>query len=152
MNKKSVNIFKKILKNKKGMTMPEIMAGVMVMTIMASAGAVNVLKNLDQVRITATVSEMLSIRDALLNYQRDNPGETASSLSTLVTNDYLMEGVDEAPDIDMETDYDEDAWNENYVKVWPTSSARGSLTSSGPDKDIATTSDNIVVALEKIVE
>lgn len=151
MRKKLVNIFKKIFKNKKGMSMPEIMAGIMVMTIMASTGAVNVLRSAEQARISASISEMIAIRDALINYQRDNPGETVSSLSTLVTYDYLMKGIDDAPDTDMETDYTEDAWNKDYAIVWPTAIARGSLTSFGPDKDIATTSDNIVVALEKIV-
>jgi prepilin-type N-terminal cleavage/methylation domain-containing protein len=146
---------KQFLSNKKGFTLSEIMASMVILSVVTTTGAINVAKNLDNARINATIQEMLAIRDALNNYQRDHPGYTitsTSSMSTLITNDYLLEGVTDAPDSDLETDYTEDAWGRDYVITLPTDSKRGSIKSGGADQDLATTSDNIEAALEKVVQ
>ena len=130
--------------------MPEIMAGVMIITIMGATGAVNVLKQVEGSRTGSTIQEMLAIRDAMLVYQTDNPGKTISTVTTLVTYDYLLKGVEDAPNSDLETDYKEDAWNNDCDFVWPALDERGTLTSAGPDGEMDTKTDNIVVALEKI--
>lgn len=156
-----MKILKKIFtRTKKGITLPEIMASLAIISIMGAAGTQNVLKYLTEARINATIQEMQSMRDAIMEYQRENFGETVSTVTTLVTYDYLNQGITDAPDSSLETDYKEDAWDEDYEFVWPTINDRGYIASAGPDgildadnggDALAISDDDIVIGLEKIV-
>lgn len=155
----------KRLRNKRGISMPEIMASISIMAILAGTGVTNAVNQMSKAKLVATMDEMKSIRDALIAYQQDNPGDTISTITTLVTEAYLSQGFTDAPNIDLESNWKEDAWGETYVFVPPFVEPdgdykRGSLSSGGPDGEIeddpATVgyneaSDNIIIGLEPMV-
>ena len=154
-----MKILKKIfVRTKKGITLPEIMASLAIISIMGAAGTQNVLKYLTEARINATIQEMQSMRDAIMEYQRENFGETVSTVTTLVTYDYLNQGITDAPDSSLKTNYKKDAWDEDYEFSWPTLTLRGYIASAGPDGildadngGVEESNDDIVIGLEKIV-
>lgn len=144
--------------------MPELMAGISVIAILAGTGATNAVKQINQAKITATMDEMKSISLAVTEYQKDNPGETISSINTLVTQYYLTQGFVEAPNSELKTDWTEDTWGTDYKLTPPSIETdgdfiRGSLESAGPDgkltDDTATpyneADDNIKITLEPMV-
>jgi hypothetical protein len=82
-----------------------------------------------------------------------------------VTQQYLAQGFVAAPDADLETDWKQDVWNNDYTLVPPSVEAdgdyiRGSLESAGADgiltDDETTTAydesdDNIKISLEPMI-
>lgn|SRR3989338_3883362 len=155
----------RFLKDKKGISMPELMAGITIMSILAGTGVTNAIGQISHARLAATMDEMKSISEALLAYQQDHPGDTISTITTLVSQGYLTEGFTEAPDTDLETDWKEDAWGLAYTLLAPSVDTdgdylRGYLKSAGSDgkmiDDPATsgideTDDNIRITLEAMV-
>lgn len=152
------------IKKQQGISMPEIMASITIMAVLAGTGVTNAVGQVGRAKLIATMDEMKSIRDALMTYQQDHPGDTISTITTLITYDYLTKGFTDAPDSDLETNWKEDAWGNSYRFVPPYIDdgdyERGSLTSGGPDGEIDDdpdtldydeTDDNIVIALEAIV-
>ncbi|HBH46640.1 MAG: hypothetical protein A2445_02675 [Candidatus Jacksonbacteria bacterium RIFOXYC2_FULL_44_29] len=145
--------------------MPEIMASITVMAVLAGTGVTNAVNQISQAKLIATMDEMKAVRDSLMAYQQDYPGDTISTITTLVTKGYLAEGFTDAPNSDLETNWKEDAWGKSYALVPPAIDQdgdylRGSLESAGPDgkttNDPATTDydeakDNIKITLEPIV-
>lgn len=159
----------KRLKKQRGITMPEIMAGIAIMSILAGTGVVSAVNQINKARLIATMDEMKTLSTALMDYQKDHPGDTISTVSsletTLVREGYLAEGFTEAPDTDLETDWSEDAWGNSYTLVVPSIEAdgdyiRGSLESAGADGKLINdpltesyneTDDNIKIALEPMI-
>ncbi|MEK9165408.1 MAG: type II secretion system protein [Patescibacteria group bacterium] len=155
----------KRLKKQQGISMPEIMAGIAIMSILAGTGVVSAVNQINKARLVATMDEMKAISTALMDYQKDHPGDTLTSTTTLVTQNYLAEGFTVAPDTDMETDWGYDAWGNKYTLIPPSIEAdgdyiRGSLESGGADGKIADdpltldykeTDDNIKIALEPMI-
>ena len=102
---------------------------------------------------------------ALAEYHKDYPGDTISTITTLVTKGYLAEGFTQAPDTDLETDWKEDAWGNSYTLSAPSVDSdgdyiRGYLESAGSDgvltDDTATSNrdeddDNIRITLEPMI-
>ncbi|MFH1713397.1 MAG: prepilin-type N-terminal cleavage/methylation domain-containing protein, partial [Candidatus Jacksonbacteria bacterium] len=56
----------KRLKKKRGISMPEIMASIAVMSILAGTGIVSAVNQINQARVVATMDEMKSISTALM--------------------------------------------------------------------------------------
>jgi len=144
--------------------MPELMASISIMAILASTGAKGVVNQINQARLTATMQEMQAISEALIDYHKDHPGDTISTITTLVTYGYLTEGFTDAPDSDLETDWKEDAWGNDYKLSKPYIAEdgdleRGFLESAGPDceltdnpeTDYDETDDNIKITLEPMI-
>lgn len=155
----------KIAKNQRGISLPEIMAGITIMTILTGVGVKSAVNQINDAHITATMEEMKGISEAVSEYHRVNPGSTISTISTLVSKGYLAEGFTDAPDSDLETDWSEDSWGGDYKITPPIVEAdgdymRGSLESAGTDgifaDDPVTTGldesdDNIKITLEPMV-
>ena len=152
------------IKNQQGISMPEIMAGITIMAILAGTGATSAVKHISQARVAATMTEMKAISEAFAQYHADNPGRT-TTITTLKNNGYLAEGFTDAPDSDLETDWGEDAWGNDYTLVKPFVDddgdyERGSLESAGadgefednPDTDSYDESDdNIKITIEPMI-
>lgn len=160
-----MSTFQVIRKNIRGISMPEVMASITVMAVLAGTGVTSAVNQISRSRIIATMDEMKSISLALDQYHQDNPGNTISTITTLVTYNYLTEGFTQAPDSDLKTDWKEDAWGNPYKLTPPSIDAdgdylRGSLESAGPNgimtDDSTTTSvneaaDNIKITLEPMI-
>ena len=160
-----MNIIQRIRKNTRGISMPEVMASITVMALLAGTGVTSAVNQISKSRIVATMDEMKAISIALDQYQQDNSGGTISTITTLVSSNYLTEGFTHTPDTDMKTDWKEDAWGNLYLLKPPSIDIdgdylRGSLESAGADgvlaDDPATTSineasDNIKITLEPMV-
>jgi len=157
---KVLNLFK----CKRGVSMPELMAGISIMAVLAGTGVTSAANQINKSKVIATMDEMKAISLALEQYHEDYPGDSISTITTLITKGYLAEGFTDAPDTDFETDWKEDAWNNDYQLEKPYIDndgdfMRGSLTSAGtdgelvndPDTDWNEESDNIKITLEPIV-
>ena len=148
--------------------MPEIMASIAVMSILAGTGIVSAVNQINQARVVATMDEMKSISTALMDYHKDHPGDTIStigSINTLVREGYLAQGFTAAPDTDLKTDWKEDAWGNSYKLLAPSIEndgdyIRGSLESAGADGKLTDdpltagydeTDDNIKITLEPMI-
>ena len=145
--------------------MPELMAGISIMAILAGTGATSAVNQINKAKLVATMDEMKSISEALAEYHKDYPGDTISTITTLVTKGYLAEGFTQAPDTDLETDWKEDAWGNSYTLSAPSVDSdgdyiRGYLESAGSDgvltDDTATSNrdeddDNIRITLEPMI-
>jgi type II secretory pathway pseudopilin PulG len=155
------------IKKRSGISMPEIMAGITIMAILAGTGAISAVKRINRAKVVATMTEMKAISEALAQYHADHPGDTITTITTLVTQGYLPEGFTKAPDTDLETNWKKDAWG-NYYKLAPPPEiydedgdyGKGYLESGGLDGEIDDlestpdydeTDDNIKIVLEPIV-
>jgi len=155
----------KKIKNQRGISMPEIMAGITIMTILAGTGVASAVNQINKAKLASTMDEMKAISQALAHYHADYPGGTISTITTLVSEGYLSEGFTDAPDTDLETDWKEDAWGNDYRLVKPFVDVdgdykRGSLESAGsggelldnPDTaDYDESDDNIKITIEPMI-
>lgn len=145
--------------------MPELLAVISIMTILAGTGVNSAVNQINSARISTTMEEMNAISKALSEYQKDNPGTTISTITTLVSGKYVSEGFTQTPDSDLETNWKEDAWGKSYVLTPPSIDGsgnyiRGSLESPGANGILTDNSsttgydesdDNIKVSLEPMV-
>ena len=151
-------------RSQKGISMPEIMASITIMAILAGTGVTNAVGQVSRAKLVATMDEMKSVRNALMAYQQDNPGDTVSTITTLITKGYLVEGFTDSPDSDLETDWKEDAWGNRYEFMAPFIDVDGDYEagyyeSGGPDGELEDnpdtldadeTDDNIRITLESM--
>ncbi len=151
-------------KNQKGISMPEIMASITIMAVLAGTGVKSAVNQVNSTRLIATMDEMRSISQALDEYHIDHPGST-TTITTLVTQKYLAEGFTSAPQTSLKTNLKEDAWGIAYRLTAPSIDTKGvylkgKLESAGAngifDDDPATTSyneadDNITLVLEPMI-
>lgn len=160
-----MKIFRKIKHDVRGLSITEVTASITIMAILAGTGVTSAVNQISRSRIIATMDEMKSIALALDQYHQDNPGSTISTITTLVSSNYLGEGFTHTPDSDLKTDWKEDTWGNSYKLTPPSIDTdgdylRGSLESAGPDgimaDNPATTGtdeddDNIKITLEPMV-
>jgi type II secretory pathway pseudopilin PulG len=145
--------------------MPELLAGISIMAILAGTGVSSAVNQINHAKITATMDEMMSISKALMEYQNDNPGTTITTITTLVSQEYVSEGFTQAPDTALKTNWKEDAWGNSYILTPPSIDGsgkytRGSLESSGADGILADdpltasyneSDDNIKISLDPMI-
>lgn len=160
-----IKLLRSIKGNNSGTTMPELLAGISIMAILAGTGVGSAVNQINSARLSATMDEMSAISKALSEYHKDNPGTTISTITTLVSGKYLSEGFTKTPDSDLKTDWKEDAWGNSYALTPPSQDGsgnyiRGSLESAGKDgivtDDSNTTgydesADNLKISLEPII-
>jgi type II secretory pathway pseudopilin PulG len=151
-------------RNQKGISMPEIMASITIMAILAGTGVKSAVNQVNSTRLIATMDEMASISRALDEYHIDHPGST-TTITTLVTQKYLAEGFTSAPETSLKTNLKKDAWENDYRLTSPLVDQsgvylKGKLESAGADgifdDDSTTTSydetdDNITLMLEPMI-
>lgn len=151
-------------KNQKGISMPEIMASITIMAVLAGTGVKSAVSQINITKITATMDEMKAIGQAFDEYHIDHPGST-TTIATLLTQKYLAEGFTSAPQISLETNLKKDAWGVAYRLTAPSVDQtgvylKGKLESAGAngifDDDPATASydekaDNITLILEPMI-
>ena len=144
--------------------MPELMAGITIMAVLAGTGVTSAVNRINHARVVATMTEMKAISEALMAYHENNPGDTISTITTLVTKGYLAKGFTDAPDTDLETDWGEDAWGNDYELTPPFVDVDGdyepgSLESAGADGELKNlegtgwdeSKDNIKITLEPMI-
>lgn len=151
-------------KNQKGISMPEIMASITIMAVLAGTGVTSAVNQINSTKVTATMDEMKSISQALADYHGDHPGST-TTIATLLTQKYLAKGFTSAPQTSLKTNLKEDAWGSAYRFTAPSIDAKnvyleGKLESAGSDgtfDDDPTTAsydesaDNITMNLEPMI-
>ena len=148
-------------KKQKGFSLFEITASITIMAILAGTGVISAVNQINSAKIIATMDEMKSISQALVVYHNDHPGDTVSTITTLVTQKYLTKGFTSAPQTSLKTDWKKDAWGKEYRFTAPSVDAKGvylegQLTSAGADgvfdDNPATTihedDDNITIVIE----
>lgn len=121
-------------RNRRGFSLIEITAVILMIGILAAAAAVAILPQVSKARINTTKNSMNTIKTAINTYMVEH-SVPPSSLQILIGG-YLEEGSDT------------DAWNTGYYyRVTQGAERPYQLISAGPDMDFATTEDNIDVWL-----
>src|SRR3990167_3747681 len=160
-----IKLLRSIKGTNSGATMPELLAGISIMAILAGTGVSSAVNQINSAKVSATMEEMGAISKALMEYHRDNPGTTITTITTLVSGKYLSEGFTQTPDSDLKTNWKEDAWGNIYILTPPSIDGsgnyiRGALESPGADgiltDNSGTTSyneatDNTKISLEPMI-
>jgi|TARA_R110000782_G_scaffold24264_5_gene62790 prepilin-type N-terminal cleavage/methylation domain-containing protein len=113
-----------------GFSLIEITAVILMIGILAAAAAVAILPQVSKARVNTTKNSMKTVKTGINSYMVEN-SVAPSSLAVLI-GPYLEEGSDL------------DAWGTPfYYRVTAGGVRQYELISAGPDKDFATTEDNI---------
>lgn len=129
-------MFKKILKNQKGMTLIEIMVVVAIIAGITGLIAVNVVGRQEKANIQLTETQISNIMNALDQYRLDNHSypSTEQGLEALTKKPSIGKTPKYYPDGGYLKKLPKDAWGEEFLYASPGNNGnRVEIWSKGPD-------------------